>query len=105
MFARVVTATLDPSKASEFRSAITGQVESALKSQPGFLELLSLTSETDPNKVIAVSVWRSKQDIDNYASTAGQRVIAMVKPYIRDFKVETYSVDTGTGKRLSASAA
>ena|SRR5215469_10204826 len=105
MFARVVTATLNPSRADEFRSTVTGQIESTLAAQPGFVELISLTSENDPNKVLAVTIWRSKQDAEKYASNTAPRVLAQVKPFVQDINIEHFSVDTGTGKRLSASTA
>ena len=103
MFARVVSATLEPSKANEFRSTVSGQVESTLRTQPGFVELISLTDETDTSKVIAISLWRTRHDVDKYESSAASRVIAQVKPFVRDIKIAHYGVDSGTAKTLAAS--
>ncbi|MBV8208175.1 MAG: antibiotic biosynthesis monooxygenase [Acidobacteria bacterium] len=104
MFARVVSATLNPSKANEFRSTVTGQIENTLRSQPGFLELISLTSESDSNKVIAVSIWRTRQDAEKYESATASRVLAQVKPFVSEIKVDHYTVDTGTGKKIATAA-
>ena len=81
MHARVVSTTIDSSRSSQFRSTITSQVEPIIRSQPGFVELISLTSDSDPSRVVAITLWRSQQDAENYSSNVSSRVVQLLQPY------------------------
>jgi heme-degrading monooxygenase HmoA len=106
MHARVVTATVDPSRTSQFHSTVTSQVEPIIRSQPGFIELISLTSDNDPSRVLAITLWRSQSDLENYAENTSQKVVDLLSPFFTSQpKIETFSVDTDTAKKLTASAA
>jgi len=106
MHARVVTATIDPSRTSQFHSTVSSQAEPIIRSQPGFIELISLTSDSDPSRVVAITLWRNESDLENYSNTTSQKVVDLLSPYLTSQpKIETFSVDTDTAKKLSASAA
>src|SRR5437588_9519131 len=106
MHARIVTATIDSSRSSQFRSTITSQAEPIIRSQPGFVELISLTSDSDPSRVLAITLWKSEGDLEKYSNSAGKRVQELLSPFLTSQpKIETFSVDTDTAKKLTASAA
>src|SRR5258708_12644980 len=66
MFTRVVEVNSKPGKSHEIANAINERVLPILRKQTGFLDETVLTSETEPNRVMALSFWKPKEDADHY---------------------------------------
>jgi len=66
MFTRVVEVITTSGKKREVADTIRGRVLPILKNQPGFVDEIVLVSETEPNRILALSFWKTKEDAERY---------------------------------------
>ncbi len=66
MFTRTVEVTTKPGKAKELSNTINDKVLPILKKQTGFVDETVLASDADPDRVLAISFWNTKEDAERY---------------------------------------
>src|SRR5258708_31066442 len=66
MYTRVVELTTKPEKARELCAAIDDKVLPILKKQAGFVDETVLASDTESNRVLALTFWNAKEDARRY---------------------------------------
>src|SRR5207245_11110695 len=66
MYTRVVELTTKPEKARELCATIDDKILPILKKQAGFVDETVLASDTEPNRVLALSFWNTKEDAERY---------------------------------------
>ena len=97
MFTRFVECHVKPDKKDDFNNKLRNDVLAILQKQPGFVDLIGLVSESDPDRVVSVSFWNSKQDAERYHREQFSRIAEMLKPVLkREPTVDTFNVDTWT---------
>ena len=95
MFTRVVEVSTKPGKSHELANTINEKVLPILRQQAGFIDETVLTSETEPNRVMALSFWKTKEDAERYQREHYARVTEMLSnlmespPSVRRFNVHT----------------
>src|SRR5438093_5099109 len=95
MFTRIVECRVKPDKRDEFNNKLRNDVLPILQKQPGFVDLIGLTSESDAERVISVSFWKSKEDAERYHREQYNRIVDTLKPTVRkDPTVETFKPHT-----------
>ncbi|PYX21142.1 MAG: hypothetical protein DMG87_09555 [Acidobacteria bacterium] len=57
MFTRIVECHVKPEKKDEFNNKLRSEVLPILQKQPGFVDLIALASENDPERMVALSFW------------------------------------------------
>jgi heme-degrading monooxygenase HmoA len=106
MFTRFVECHVKPDKKDDFNNKLRNDVLAILQKQPGFVDLIGLVSESDPDRVVSVSFWNSKQDAERYHREQFSRIAEMLKPVLkREPTVDTFNVDTWTTRRIAAGKA
>jgi heme-degrading monooxygenase HmoA len=106
MFTRVVTITSKTGKARELTRTINDKVLSLLKSQPGFVDEITLISEQNPDRVLALSFWRTKEDAEKYNREGFPAVNDMIRNQIEGSpKVETFDLEQSTFHKIAAGKA
>jgi heme-degrading monooxygenase HmoA len=106
MFTRFVECHVKPDKKDDFNNKLRNDVLAILQKQPGFVDLIGLVSESDPDRVVSVSFWNSKQDAERYHREQFSRIAEMLKPVLkREPEVDTFNVDTWTTRRIAAGKA
>jgi quinol monooxygenase YgiN len=106
MFTRIVECRVKPDKRDEFNNKLRNDVLPILQKQPGFVDLIGLTSESDAERVISVSFWKNKEDAERYHREHYNRIVDTLKPTLRkDPTVETFNVETSTTHRIAAGKA
>ena len=106
MFTRIVECTVKPEKRDEMTQRIRNEVLPLLQKQPGFVDELSLSSEHDPERMVAISFWKTREDAERYHRENFSRVQEIVKPYLKgSLRVETYNVEDSTIHRIAAGKA
>jgi len=106
MFTRVVECRIHPGKKDEFAARLRSEVLPILQKQPGFVDIIGLVHDSDPERSISLSFWKTKEDADRYAQQHYKQVLETMKPYIRqDPKVEGFHVDTSTTHKIVAGKA
>ncbi len=105
MFARVIEIKTKPGKAVELCHNIHDKVLSLLKAQAGFIDEIVLISETEEDKVLAVSFWATRADEERYAHEHFNQVSQVIHQHIPAApKVHKFQVDSSTAHRITKAA-
>lgn len=68
-----------------------------LKQQLGFVDVLALSSETDQDQIIGVSIWKSKEDADRYMSGQSRQLLESIKPLLQQEPTfRTFNLEAST---------
>jgi quinol monooxygenase YgiN len=81
---------------------IENHVLPILRNQPGFVDLLVLSSEDEPERAISFSLWKSKAEAERYHQAHYQQIIDTLRPLLRDEpSVEFYNVENSTAHKVT----
>lgn len=106
MFTRVVEVTTKPGKARELSRTINDKVVGILKNQPGFVDEIVLISEEQPDQILALSFWKSREDADKYNREQYSKVTELIQNLGEGPpKVRTFNVDQSTVHRIAVGKA
>ncbi len=106
MFTRIVEVTTKSGKARELTTIINDKVLPILKKQAGFVDETVLASDTDPNRVLALSFWNTREDAERYNREQYPAVHEMVRHLLEtEPTVRTFNVDTSTTHKIAAGKA
>ena len=99
MFTRVIEVTTKSGKARELSRTINDRVLSIVKNQPGFQDEIVLVSDDNPDQILAISFWRSREDAEKYTREQFPKVNEVIRnliegsPRVRNFEVDISTVD------------
>jgi heme-degrading monooxygenase HmoA len=106
MFARIVECRIKPEQREKTYQTVRQEVLPLLQKQPGFVDELGLISDTDQERLVAISFWKTKEDAERYQRETFPRVADILKPLLKTTpKVETYNVEDSTIHRIAAGRA
>jgi heme-degrading monooxygenase HmoA len=106
MFTRTVEVTTKPGKAKELSNTINDKVLPILKKQTGFVDETVLSADTEPNRILAISFWNTRQDAERYQKEQYPAVHEMVRHLLEtEPAVRTFNVDSSTMHKIVASKA
>ena len=106
MFTRIVEVTPKSGKARDLPTIINDKVLPILKKQTGFVDETVLVSDTDPNRVLALSFWNSKEDAERYQKEQYPAIHEMIRQLLETEPViRTFNVDSSTTHKIAASKA
>jgi heme-degrading monooxygenase HmoA len=106
MFTRVVEVNTKTGKAREVCGVIRDKVLPILKNQNGFVDEITLVSTSNPNRVLALSFWKTKEDAERYHQQQFQTVSGLIRNHLEgEPKVDTFDLDTSTIHKISAGKA
>jgi len=106
MFTRTVEVTTKSGKARDLAALINDKVLPILNKQSGFADETLLVSDTDPNHVLAISFWNTKEDAERYHREQYPAVQQIIKPLLDgEPVVRTFNVDSSTTHKISAEKA
>jgi len=103
MFTRVVETTSKHGKARELCHTIDEKILPILGKQNGFVDELVMISDTEPNKVIAISFWKTKEDAQRYEREQFDNVKKTLQNTFENApSVRTFDIHTSTVHRVTA---
>ncbi len=106
MFTRAVEINAKSGKARELANTIQEKVLPILKKQKGFVDETVLTSDTEPNHIIGLSFWNSKEEAERYHLEQYPKVNEILSPLLESAPViRTFNVHTSTTHRIAAGKA
>lgn len=106
MFTRVVEISTKSGKASEVANMIHEKVVPILRKQAGFVDETVLTSETEPNRLLALSFWNIREDAERYHREQYPKINEMLSPHLETAPViRTFNVHSSTTHKIAASKA
>lgn len=102
MITRLVEVRTKGGKAQEFSRTVGEIIVPLLKNQPGFVDLVTLMSTTDPDRIVALSFWQSEPDAERYNREGFSTVVYILKPLLESApRAETFKVCTSTVYRIA----
>jgi heme-degrading monooxygenase HmoA len=106
MFTRIVDVTSKTGKGRELTRAVSEKVLSILKAQPGFLDEITLVSDENPDQIVAISFWKSREDADKYHRENFSRVTEIISSLTEGApRVRTFDVEQSTIHKIAAGKA
>src|SRR5215470_14836664 len=106
MYTRIVEITSKSGKTNELCTTIEDKVVPILKKQTGFVDEAVLVSDAEPDRVVGLSFWDSKEHAERYHREEYPRIHEMLIPLLEtDPVVRTFDVHTSTTHRIAAGKA
>ena len=106
MFTRIVEINCKSGKGNELTNTIHEKVLPTLRKQTGFVDETVLTSDTNPNQVVAISFWNTKQDAERYHHEQYPKITEMLSPLIESAPVvRTFNLQSSTAHKIAATKA
>ena len=103
MFARILEFGPLMEKKDEFIRVVKKDILPILKKQDGFLEILPLVPESKNEKLLAVTLWADKKDLERDDKEWYPKVEQILKPYLTNNSVrKIYTLETTLCERLQA---
>jgi len=103
MYTRVVELTSKSGKARELCDTIDEKVVPILKKQTGFVDETVLASDGEPNRVLGLSFWNSKEDAERYHRELYPQIHDTMKHLLEtDPVIRTFDVQSSTTPRITA---
>ena len=106
MFTRIVEITAKAGKSHELANTIHEKVLPILNKQSGFVGETVLLSETEPNRIAALSFWNKREDAERYHNKDYKTVRETLQHLLEvDPVVRTFNVHSSTSHKIAASKA
>jgi heme-degrading monooxygenase HmoA len=106
MYTRIVETTSKHGKARELCQTIDDKVLPILRKQNGFVDEVVMVSDTEPNRVTAISFWKTREDAQRYQREQFDNVKKTMQHVLEgDPNVRTFDVHTSTAHRVKAEKA
>ena len=102
MFARVVEFHAKAGRSDQVRNKLNNSVLPLLQQQVGFVDFLTLADKTDPERVVCISFWTSREDADEYDTQHYYAVADILKSLLESpATLETFEVNASTVHRIA----
>jgi heme-degrading monooxygenase HmoA len=106
MFTRIVEVTSKTGRGRDLTRLVSEKVLAILKAQPGFLDEIILVSDENPDRITAISFWKSREDAEKYQRDQFPRVTEAISNLIEGAPhVRTFDVEQSTIHKISAGKA
>jgi quinol monooxygenase YgiN len=106
MFTRIVECYVKKDKRQQFTEKMRDQVLPILQAQSGFVDLLALSSEDEPERTVSISLWKSRADAERYHREHFDEIVDSIRPLLRDDpSVELYNVEASTAYQIATGKA
>ena len=109
MHARMIQVTAKPGHVKDCIKAIVEQGLPLLKQQPGFVDAVALTSDTERDQFVGITFWKSREDAEKYVNGQARKELETIKPILQNeptfgtFNLEASTIHTlGIGRAASS---
>jgi quinol monooxygenase YgiN len=101
MVARIVQVTTKPGQLEEFVKTMAERNLPILKQQPGFVDAVVLTSDTQHDQLVGIAIWKSKKDAEKYANGQGRQVLEAMRPLLQKTPtIRTFNLAASTAYNI-----
>ena len=106
MFTRVVEVQAKPGRAKDLCNTIAEKALPILRNQPGFVDELVMVSNTQSDRVLAISLWKTQEDAERYNREQYPTVNELIQNQVASApKVQTFTVNLSITHRIAAGKA
>lgn len=101
MFVRILDMNAKTGKGRELARAINDQALPILKNQPGFVDEVVLFSLDNPDRGVAMSFWKSREDAEKYNQEIFPKLNELMRPVLEGTpQVRIFDVVTSTPHKI-----
>ena len=107
MFARVVECHSEVGRSEQVGNKLENDVLPILQKQPGFVDVLNLPDKINPERLMCISFWNSREDAEEYHRQHYYLITDMLKsvldspPTLKTFAVNASTAHCGRQSSLS----
>jgi quinol monooxygenase YgiN len=106
MYARLIQATAKQGQLKDCVSAFVDRGIPVLKQQQGFVDAYALSSDTERDRFVGVSIWKSKEDAERYVNGPGRQLMESVKPLLQqEPAIGTFNLEASTTHNIGLARA
>ena len=106
MFARVVECQSKTGRSEQVRNKLKNDVLPILQQQPGFVDFLALSDKTNPERLVCISFWTSREDAEEYHRHHYDTINDALRPVLESPPMlETFAVNVSTAHRIATDRA
>jgi heme-degrading monooxygenase HmoA len=106
MFTRVVEMTSKSGKSQDLADTINQKAVPILSKQHGFVDEIVLVSHAQPDRVLALSFWNTREDAEKYQREQYQKIHDTVRHLLEtEPEIRTFDVHTSIGHKIAAKKA
>lgn len=106
MFARLSDVPLKPGKKQQWVTVLTNEYQPLVRKQPGFVEFLGISGDTNPSEAMTLTLWATKEQADTFYDSHEFKKIMKdrINPLLRHLTVRTFNVETSTLHKVATAA-
>jgi quinol monooxygenase YgiN len=106
MFTRLVEVNSKSGKRNELINHVQEHVLPIIKRQTGLVDEILLTSDTEPDRVLALTFWKSKEDADRYHRENYAKINETMSAYTESAPtIRTFNVHSSSSHKIAAGKA
>jgi len=106
MFARIVDFVSSPGQTRMLNETIRTKLLPSLRVQPGFVDEIVLESDVEPDRVLALSIWKTREQAELYSQGKYLAVKEVLLTSLEtDPVVRTFKVASSTTRDITAGRA
>jgi quinol monooxygenase YgiN len=106
MFARVMECQSKADRSDQVGNKLENEVLPILQKQPGFVDFITLSDKTNPERLVCISFWTSQQDTEEYNRQHYDTITDMLKRVLESpLTLETFAVNASTVHRIAVDRA
>jgi quinol monooxygenase YgiN len=106
MFARFVECQSKAGRREQVSNSLKNDVLPVLEKQSGFIDFLTLSDKTEPERLVCITFWTSRQDAEEYHRQYYDTITDMLKPLLESPPtLETFMVNASTAHRIAVDRA
>ena len=106
MFARVVDCQSKVGRSEQVGSKLENDLLQILQKLPGFVDFLTLSDKTNPERLVCISFWTSREDADEYHRQHYDTITDMLMPILESPPtLEILAVNASTVHRIAVGRA
>jgi heme-degrading monooxygenase HmoA len=106
MFARVVVCQSKAGRSQQVGNKIGNEALPILQKQPGFVDFLTLSDKTDPERLVCISFWTLREDFERYNREHYYTIADTLQPLLESHVTqETFEVNASTAHGIAVGKA
>src|SRR5512146_1672130 len=102
MYTRIAQCNVQPGRFDEVSRVLRDEILTELSRQPGFVDLIALQSDLERDRLVSITLWKSKEDAERYGREVFPRLTGRISSLTSNWTVHSYNVEASTVHRIGA---
>jgi heme-degrading monooxygenase HmoA len=102
----MIQVTTKPGQVKDCTKAMFEQSLPLLKQQPGFVDVLILSSDTDREHFVGVTFWRCREDAEMHVKSQARQELDAIRPFLQhEPTFRSFNLEASTMHRVGLARA